>query len=269
VRALFPLAALLTLAACAGAPKDSAGFLTSYEGLKTREDTVRAAIRVKSEDEALKSVLAVRIEPTVLAPLTEAAWSWMTLAERALVTREADAQLCFELSERYDILAEDAAATQGEARVRAAIVAVQPTGRVGSLAAAAASFFIPGPLGVRAPGTLGGLAAEAEMLKDGAQVAAVTWSRSAKAVGTDNPSLSRVGDALQFIEPFADSAAAAMTPKEMKRKNRADDPPDPCARFGRRFRPEGIAARIGTGLYVPELSGARSGDKPSTEPKPR
>ena len=45
---------------------------------------------------------------------------------------------------------------------------------------------------------------------DGRQLAAMTWTRNATPIGTDNPSLSRVGDALQFVEPFADDAAIAI-----------------------------------------------------------
>ena len=37
------------------------------------------------------------------------------------------------------------------------------------------------------------------------QVAALAWARNANVVGTDSPSLSRVGDALQMAEPFTPS----------------------------------------------------------------
>jgi hypothetical protein len=130
---------------------------------------------------------------------------------------------------------------------------------------AAANFFIPGPIGVRAPGTTGGLAVEAELLApDGRQVAALTWGRNANVVGTDNPSLSRVGDALQFAEPLGDAVADAFAPTG--RPVRAIPDPDPCARFGPRSRPEGFLARMATGLYVPQLSGARA--QPAAPPAP-
>ena len=94
------------------------------------------------------------------------------------------------------------------------------------------------------------------MLQGEQQVVAVSWSRSATAIGTDDPSLSRVGDALQFAEPFADAVAAAMTPEGLK--SRPIPKPDPCAEFGSRFRPEGWAAKFATGLYVPQMSGAKA-----------
>jgi hypothetical protein len=72
--------------------------------------------------------------------------------------------------------------------------------------AAVANAFIPGPGTVRVPGTTGGLAAEAELLDArGGQAAAIAWARNANVLGTDSPSLSRVGDALQMAEPFADA----------------------------------------------------------------
>ena len=143
-----------------------------------------------------------------------------------------------------------------DAVVRPVITRVKPTGRVGSAASAAAGYFIPGPLGLRVPGFLGGLTVEAEMLgPDGAQVAALVWNRDATPIGTDDPSLSRIGDALQFAAPFADTAAAVMSPAGAR--PRAVPRPDPCAEYGPRFRPEGLATKVITGLYVPQASRAR------------
>lgn len=242
---LLVLVPLLLLTACASAPTRS-GFLSTYDGLTPRSDTVRAKVEQRRDEAILADVRRVAIEPTVLV----GPGGWLTPGERALLQRELDAQLCFELSERFEI---DPAAPN---RVRVAITRVDPTGRVASVASAAAGFFIPGPLGLRAPGTLGSLSAEAEMLQGERQVVAVSWSRSATAIGTDDPSLSRVGDALQFAEPFADAVAAAMTPQGLK--SRPIPKPDPCAEFGGRFRPEGWAAKFATGLYVPEMSGAKA-----------
>ena len=251
--ALAPL--LLLITACASAPTRS-GFLSTYDGMAERTDTVLAKVEVRRDEAALSQVSQVALEPTVVVAPGE----WLTPQERQLLLRELDAQLCFELSERFEI---DPAAQH---RVRAAVTGVQPTGRAASVASAAAGFFIPGPLGLRAPGTLGSLAAEVEMLDGQRQIAAITWNRAAMPVGTDDPSLSRIGDALQFAEPFADAAAAAMTPEG--RESRDIPEPDPCARYGPRFRPEGWAAKFATGLYVPEMSGAQEKkDKPG-KPKP-
>ena len=254
-------AATLTLAACATAPAPESGFMSGYQGLEKPGRSLRAAVRGRADPEALALIRRVALEPTVLAPGAEGAW--LTEGERTLLLRELDAQLCFEMTERFEL----APADEADARLRAAIVRVRPTGRVASMASAAAGFFIPGPLGVRAPGTLGGLAMEAELVDgaSGAQLGAMTWARQATAVGTDDPSLSRVGDALQFAEPFGDAAAAAFTPAGSK-PLRIDPKADPCAQYGPRFRPEGLVAGFATGLYVPELSGARKAPLPTPAP---
>lgn len=249
MKTALALALLLPLAACSTPAKNS-GFLTTYDGLAPKAGAARASVATRAAGAEIAALRKVALQPTVMADPTGA--SWMTPAERDLLLREIDAQLCFELSERYEIAASDASEA---AQVRAAVTTVTPTGRIGSAASAAASFFIPGPIGVRAPGTLGTLSAEAEMLLDGRQVAAVSWSRTAMALGTDDPSLSRIGDALQFAEPFADAAAAAMTAPGVKSPGAAK--PDPCAAYGPRFRPEGFLAGLVTGLYVPQMSGAK------------
>ena len=252
---------LLALAACA-TPAERSGMLTSYEGLTPREGAARTAVAEKRDDAALARVRRVRIEPSQLAPGPRT--GWMNEAERTLLLREVDAQVCFEVSERYALVTEG----EADARVRTVVTEVRPTGRVGSALSAASSFFIPGPIGLRVPGGLGGLSAESEMLDaSGRQLAAMTWSRSATAVGTDNPSLSRIGDALQFAEPFGDTAAAVMTPRSMKPPGPAK--PDPCAEYGPRIRPEGFLARFATGLYVPQMSRARAAEKSgAAEAKP-
>ncbi|WP_340643999.1 DUF3313 family protein [Phenylobacterium sp.] len=240
----------LALAACS-TPTQPSGMLSTYDGLAVKPGAVRASISDRRDEAGLEKVHRVALAPTLVAENTAA---WMSALERTTLLREIDAQLCFELSERYEIAAPDGAA---DARVRAVLSHVRATGRVGSAASAAASFFIPGPIGVRAPGTLGGLGVEAEMVAaDGGQLAAITWTRQGMAVGTDNPSLSRIGDALQFAEPFADDAAKVMTAKDRKPIKLAK--PDPCAQYGSRMRVEGMAAKFATGLYVPQMSGARA-----------
>lgn len=256
-------AASAALAACATAPATQSGFLTDYTGLAKPGESLRASVRQKADPQALDRVRRVALEPAVVAPGADA--GWLSAGEREMLLRELDAQVCFEISERFEITAADAA----DARVRTALTLVEPTGRVASAASAAASFFIPGPLGLRAPGTLGALGAESEMVDaaTGAQLAAVTWARQATAVGTDNPSLSRIGDAMQFAEPFGDAVGRAMTPANpTPRKIEAGA--DPCAAFGPRFRPEGFLARFATGLYVPELSGSQDRSGAANTPTP-
>lgn len=242
---------LLGLLAACSTPTRQTGMLSTYDGLTVKAGPVRASVSDRKDEAGLETVRRVALAPTLAAENTAA---WLTPIERTTLLREIDAQLCFELSERYEITAPDDAA---DAKVRAVLSQVRPTGRMSSAASAAAGFFIPGPIGIRAPGTLGGLGVEAEMVApNGKQLAAITWTRQGMAVGTDNPSLSRIGDALQFAEPFADDAAKAMTAKDRKSIKIAK--PDPCAQYGSRMRVEGMAAKFATGLYVPQMSGAKA-----------
>lgn len=254
---LTPLLLLLVptaLAACATPGKPS-GSLSAYEGLERKEGALRTSIAERSDNAGLAAVSRVFLEPAQLSK--NEATDWLREQERTLLLREIDAQICFELTERYELAGsvEDA-----DARVRTFVTRVEPTGRFGSTLSAAAGFFIPGPIGLRVPGETGGLGGEAEMLAaDGGQLAALIWNRNATAVGTDNPSLSRLGDALQFAEPFGDAVGAAMTAEGADGRKIGD--PDPCAEYGPRFRPEGWLAKFVTGFYVPEMSGARPESK--------
>ena len=253
--------AALGLAACGTTAVEPSGLLTNYDGLVPREDAVRAAISHRRDDALAAAVESVFNEPASLAP---GVGDQLTGLERGLVLREVDRQICYELSERFTLLR---VADPDAAHVRAVVTRIAPTGRVASAASAASGFFIPGPIGLRVPGTLGGLAAEAELLVGGdrRQAAVILWSRDAQPVGTDNPSLSRVGDAVQLAEPFGDAVGDAFTHPD--RQTRAVPDPDPCARFGPRFRPEGVAARFITGLYTPELSGAHAEESPNADPR--
>ena len=63
------------------------------------------------------------------------------------------------------------------------------------------------------------------------------------------------GDALGRLLANPDDAAKAMTAKDHKPIKIAK--PDPCAQYGSRMRVEGMAAKFATGLYVPQMSGAK------------
>lgn len=253
---------LLAVAACQTAPEPHAGFLSSYDGLDRKSGTIRASVHQRRDETAAVAVERVFIEPSRL--VGDAA-PGLEEAERQAVLREIDRQICYEVSERFTVLS---AAAPDAALIRAGVTRIDPTGRAGSVAAAAVSYFIPGPVGVRVPGTTGGLAIETELLAPGShqQVAALVWARNATAVGTEDPSLSRIGDAIQLAEPLGDAVGDAFAPKDRKPRDIAK--PDPCEGFGPRFNVAGTVAgaAVGwaTGLYVPELDRAR----PAAEPEP-
>ncbi len=255
------LLALCGLAACQTAPTADSGFLASYDKLEAREDTIRASIRQYRDEAGAAAIERVWLEPAVLVG---AAGEGLNDPERAMVLREVDRQVCYEISKRFTL----AASPEGAARVRTAVVGIGRTAPAGSAVAAVANAFIPGPGTVRVPGTTGGLAAEAELLDPlGGQTAALAWSRNATVLGTDSPSLSRVGDALQMAEPFADAVADAFAPAD--RPVRALPDPDPCGRYGPRVQPVGFVTRLVTGLYVPEVNtGARTDGPEPDRPNP-
>lgn len=260
---LLVAAAALALGACQTTQTPHSGLLTRYEGLTEPGSSLRAVVRTRRDDAASDTVAALFLEPAVMAPGVGAT---LTEAERAAVLQEVDRQICFEISERFDIAA---APDPRAALVRTYVVRVQPTGRVGSGVSAVADFFNPVPgLNVRTPFTTGGLAVESELLAaDGrTQIAAITWGRDATVVGTDAPSLSRVGDALQFAEPMGDAVGDAFASDA--RAVRDIPEPDPCAVHGPRRdlgrTAGGIVAGALTGLYVPEIE--RPARPQATEP---
>jgi len=248
----------LALTACQTAPAADAGFLSRYDGLVTREDTIRASIRQRRDETEAAGIERLFLDPAVLVG---AAGAGLSEPERAKVLREVDRQICYEVSERFDL----ASTATGAARLRTGVVDIRPTGAAGSGVAAIANMLIPGPGTFRVPGATGGLAVESELLgADGTQIAALAWARNANTLGTDSPSLSRVGDALQLAEPLGDEIGDTISPPD--RAVRAIPTPDPCALFGARTQPVGFVTRLVTGLYVPEVN---TGSAPATEDKPR
>ncbi|AQR60688.1 hypothetical protein BZG35_02750 [Brevundimonas sp. LM2] len=248
----------LAVTACQTAPVADAGFLSRYDGLVAREDSLRASIRQRRDDAVAATVDRVHLEPS---RFVGAAGSALTDQERAQLLREVDRQVCYEVSERFTLAADG----RDVARLRTGVVEVRPTGAAGSGVAAVANILIPGPGTLRIPGTTGGLAVESELVGPGGeQIAALAWARNANTVGMDAPSLSRIGDALQMAEPLADEIGDTISQPD--RVVRDIPTPDPCAMFGPRTQPVGFVTRTVTGLYVPQVN---TGSAPATEAKPQ
>ena len=261
IAAVVSATGTLTLAACQTPPTGPSGFLSAYEGAVSQEKSLRASNLQRRDEEATQLIDRVFLERAVLVGNTAPE---LDAAEVAKVLQEVDRQICFEISERFTVLDQP---SDDAGRIRTGVTRILPTNPAGSVVSAAASWFIPGPVGVRLPGSMGGLAAEVEMLAPGdRQVAMIAWARNATAVGTDDPSLSKVGDALQFAEPLGDAVGDAFAPQD--RTVRPIGSPDPCRAYGSRRNVAGsIAQRLvgfGTGLYVPEVSstGAARTDAP-------
>lgn len=253
-------AVLLGSAACQSTPTPPSGFLSSYQDIRAAGG-VAYGRGERRDDAASDAIAGVYIQPSVLSLPADTP---ISPEDQAMVRSEVDRQICFEVSQRFTVLPE---ASPEAATIRTAIVRIHPTGRVGSAASAVAGFFIPVPVvKFRAPMTTGGLAVESELLApDGSQIAALTWSRSAEIVGRTEPSLSRVGDALQLAEPMGDAVGQAFASPARAERPVAD--PDPCVRFGPRMNVGRMVASgvvgFGTNLYVPQVAGT---GRPETSP---
>lgn len=255
---------LIAVAGCAGCQSvpPRSGYLSRYDGQARSERLMGAAREQRRDDAASDGIEGVYIQPAilVLGPKTS-----LSPDEQARVQLEVDRQVCFEVSKRFTV---EPAPSAQFGTIRTAIVGITPTGRVSSAVSAAAGFVIPIPLvKFRAPMTTGGLAVESELLApDGTQVAALRWSRTAEVVTRLEPSLSRVGDALQLAGPLGDAVGDAFATKARKKSGKVADP-DPCARFGpRRDIGRMVASGLmgaGSGLYMPDVAGAGRPPKPT------
>ncbi len=257
-------AASVALAGCATRPPTTTGFLGDYATLLPVGDTVRAQILQRADAAALPGVTAVVILPTRISDLAEIDRN-IPASTLPLVTGEIDRQLCFELSDRFEIAP---APGPGVAQVEVVVTRIQQTGAVSSVASAAISRAVPGPGSVRLPVGQGGLSVEARAVAaTGAELGGMSWSRGA-GVAMDRGSLSPVGDAHRFASAFAGDFAELIG--QDRRVTRADGAPDPCARFGPRLDLARRAAGIGLGLHLPGEAVPASpipADPPSTAPE--
>lgn len=246
------IAALAATSACQSSPSVRSGFLSTYSSLPAGE-LDRKTSAYHRDNAASDTIKTVFIEPAIIASNLE---TELSAEEKAMVLREVDRQICFEVSERFLIAPEP---NPSVGTVRTAIVRLQSNSRVGSIAAAAVDFVNPIPIvNFRVPASTGGLAVESELLApDGRQVAAMLWTKNAGIVGRVKPSLSRAGDALQLAEPLGDRVGKSFASKSRPRIKLGKI--DPCARFGSRKNvtrrlASGVVGGV-TGLYMPQVAG--------------
>ena len=250
---LLSVAGALALGACQTAPTPHSGLLSRYDDLAAPGSSLRAVVLQRRDDPASDAVERIFLEPAVMAP---GVGGGLSDSDRAALLHEVDRQICYEVSERFTL---SDVRDDRTAFVRTFVVRLQPTNPIGSTVSAAVNVFNPVPgINVRTPGSTGGLAVESELMApDGrTQIAAITGGRDATVVGNDNPSLSRIGDALQFAEPMGDAVGDAFA--SGTREVRDIPEPDPCLRHGPRndFARSAGGAVVGivTGLYVPEIA---------------
>lgn len=242
----WPALGVLVLGGCQTAPTASSGFLTSYEGLSAPGSSLRAAVTQRRDDQVSDTIDRVFITPAIFL---EGVGESLSPTDRYALLSEVDRQTCFEISERFTVVP---AADPETAVIRTAIVRIDTTNPVASGLSAAVGVVNPLPLNFRVPGMIGGIAIESEMLTPPPreQIAAIAWGRNANALGSDSPSLSRIGDAHQFAEPMGDAVGDAFATEAREVRKISD--PDPCAAYGSRRNLRGALIDMATGLHVPE-----------------
>lgn len=247
------LAAMSALvAACQTLAAGQPGMVPPSQGVGMTK-VATALSKVQRDEVAAQDLIQVYLEPSAL---TIEPGTPISAADQAKVRWEIDRQLCFKVSERFEIAARP---DVGVARLRTTIMGVEPTSQGGSAIAAAASLILPLPARYRGRSISGGLAAESELFTpDGRRAAAITWARSVQGWSFIEPSVSPVGDALQLADPFAAAVVKALVAKSSVKREVGE--PDPCARFGPRRSPGrmvgGALLSLGAGLYAPSVTGA-------------
>ena len=246
IPSFWPALGVLVLGGCQTAPTAPSGFLTSYEGLSVPGRSLRAAVTQRRDDQVSDTIDRVSITPAVFV---DGVGGGLSPADRHALLAEVDRQICFEISERFTVVP---AADPEAAIIRTAIVRIDTTNPIASSVSAAVGIFNPLPVKLRMPGMIGGLAIESEMVTPDTneQIAAIAWGRDANAIGSDSPSLSRIGDAHQFAEPMGDAVGDAFATETREVRKISD--PDPCAQHGSRRNLRGALVGMATGLHVPE-----------------
>lgn len=195
----------LTAAACASAPLQEGGTLSSYRSLKP-SDGMLTKTRQHVDKRAVLAARTVRIVPTGAS--ASAAQSGLTQQQLRLVSNAIDRAVCRDLSSRLEVVPAD---QPSDLTVRAVITHVGKTdataagvsaavGIGGTVAGAATGVPVPG---IRIPIGLGGLAVEAQASgRQGEQVAAMIWARGADAF-TTKARAAEEGDAYTLANHFA------------------------------------------------------------------
>ncbi|WP_137134147.1 DUF3313 domain-containing protein [Rhizobium sp. FKY42] len=197
---LVPLAFLAS--SCTSVALTENGALSTYSNLGKEQGTLSKS-RSYADKPSLSAAKTVKILPTSFSPT--AASQIKKPQDRALVTNALDRAVCVALSDRYEIVPENAPA---DLTVHNVITNIVPTNKtMAGLSAATSlgtSFVLPVSV-PRLPFGLGGLAVEGEVQNAaGQQRAALVWARGANSI-TNSPRLSEVGDAYALATSYGDS----------------------------------------------------------------
>lgn len=275
---LAMLAIVSVLPGCATAPLVRGAGLSSYDGLAPSDGKItKASLQVKKEQ--VLAAKTINIVPTVFPP---AVAPKLSNEQRALVANAVNRALCVSLSDRFNVVAQDAPA---DLTVRAAVTQVTETDEVAAGISAAASLStsfidmgtsVPIPI-PRIPIGLGNLSIEAEAVDSaGRQQAAMLWGRGATAFFS-SPKASKASDAYDLAGAFGDDFASLLIKGDSPFKSSGINIPSwqkissgmglapkyvACESFG---RAPGVAGLVGGKLGLPPEwtdDGAKKNPKP-------
>ncbi|AVA24702.1 DUF3313 domain-containing protein [Rhizobium sp. NXC24] len=197
-RQTLAVAALAILPSCANVPLHQGTSLSSYTDMAASGGSLTKA-KLRVDPASVLKARTVRIMPTSAQLGNSGALDPKGLA---LVTNAIDRALCVGLSDRFQIVAANHPA---DLVVHARVTDIVPTNRTAAATSAVASLGASVALAVpipRIPIGLGGLSVEAEAVgQDGAQKAAMLWSRGANML-TTRARISTVGDAYSLSSAF-------------------------------------------------------------------
>ncbi|MBB5575626.1 DUF3313 domain-containing protein [Rhizobium paranaense] len=189
---------LAALPSCASVPLHQGTSLSSYKDMAASGGSLTKA-KLRVDPASVLVARTVRIVPTSAHPGNSGALDPKGLA---LVANAIDRALCTGLSDRFQVVAANQPA---DLVVHATVTDIVPTNRTAAATSAVASLGTSVALAIpipRIPIGLGGLSVEAEAVgQDGAQKAAMLWSRGANML-TTKARISSVGDAYSLSSAF-------------------------------------------------------------------
>jgi hypothetical protein len=275
---LAMLAVVSLLPGCATSPLVRGGGLSSYDGLTPSNGKITKS-SLHARKEHVLAARTINIVPTVFPPSVAPK---LSNEQRALVANVVNRALCVSLSDRFNVVAQDAPA---DLTVRAAVTQVTETDEVAAGISAAtsigASFIDTGtsvPIPIpRIPIGLGNLSIEAEAVDpSGRQQAAMLWGRGATAFFS-SPRISKASDAYELASAFGDDFAHLLVKGDSPFKSVGVNIPSwqkvnsamglapkyvACESYG---RSPGVAGLVGAKLGLPP---EWTDGGPKTNPKP-
>ncbi|MCA3693172.1 DUF3313 family protein [Aquidulcibacter sp.] len=225
----------LTLFGCTTMPSANSSFLKSQDRLVVKKGLRTQQLVTQPPSPAIEQGSKLKIDSVEFVRNAQISAN-LTPVERELIENVLAREICADLSDRFDIVADPSDANVYQLRI--GIQRLESTSKLSAGIATVTGFATP--IGLRPPLGLGSLTVEFELLNpQGQQTAAMVWSKKAD-IGSNQASVSRIGDAYRFAkESSSDFARLVLTPDPsqpiVSPKNGSKGPPDlACDPFGKK-----------------------------------